>query len=52
MWDYRRSLADIVNRARTQKGLTKRYVSEIIGTDARTISNIEKCKSNTTLDVL
>lgn len=52
MWDYRRSLADTVNRARTKKGLTKRYIAEKIGTDARTVSNIEKCKSNTTLDVL
>ena len=52
MWDYRRSLADAVNRARTQKRFTKRYVAEKIGTDARTVSNIEKCESNTTLDVL
>lgn len=52
MWDYRSSLAGTVNRARTKKRLTKRYVAEKIGTDARTVSNIEKCKSNTTLDVL
>lgn len=52
MWDYRSSLAKAVNRARTKKRLTKRYVAEKIGTDARTVSNIEKCESNTTLDVL
>lgn len=52
MWDYRSSLAKAVNRARTKKRLTKRYVTEKIGTDARTVSNIEKCESNTTLDVL
>ena len=42
MWDYRSSLAKAVNRARTKKRLTKRYVAEKIGTDARTVSNIEK----------
>lgn len=52
MWDYRLPLAEAVNRARTQKGFTKKYVAEKIGADARTISNIEKGESNTTLDVL
>ena len=52
MWDYRSSLAKAVNRARTKKKKKKRYVAEKIGTDARTVSNIEKCESNTTLDVL
>ena len=52
MWDYRSSLAKAVNRARTKKRLTKRYVAEKIGTDARTVSNMEKCESNTTLEGL
>lgn len=52
MPEYSRPLGDTIKKARKEKGLTQKQVAEAIGSDDRTISNMEIYKGNPKLEIL
>lgn len=52
MYDFSRTLADVVKNKRKQQELTQTKLANLIGVDTRTIINIENCSGNPKLEVL
>lgn len=48
----RQKLAEILQSARVQKGMSQTELSEIVGVNAKTISRIESCKYSPNADIL
>ena len=52
MHEFSRPLGEIVKATRIEKGMTQKQLADILNIDERTIMNIEKYRSNPTLEVL
>lgn len=52
MQEYSQQLADAIKKARLELGLTQEQVAEKIGTDVRTIINMEQSRGNPKLETL
>lgn len=52
MYEFSRSLGDIVKKGRHQAGLTQKEVSIILDMDCRTLQNIETYKGNPSMEKL
>jgi len=48
----RKNLAEILQTARIQKGMSQTELSEMVGINAKTVSRIESCKYSPNADIL